>query len=168
MLSFRALGAAVLLVASLPLSAAEPAHEAAAERFLKLARADQMATPVYQQVRQAFAERFAEDGGGDRQALLERYQARANAALDSAIGWKILRPQMLKLYTDTFSQQELEELIRFYESPVGSKVMQKMPMLSAESARVTQEQVLQAAPEVNRLLEQMSTELAPVIQERSR
>ena len=34
-------------------------------------------------------------------------------------------------------------------------------MLTAESARLTQERVLQVAPEVNRLLNQMSAELAP-------
>lgn len=157
----RALGAALLL--SLPsfLQAAEPAHVAAAERFLQLAHADQLATPVYAQVQQAFAQRFAEDGGAGREALLESYQAKANAVLDSRISWMQLKPQMLALYTDTFSQQELEELIRFYQSPLGAKVLQKMPMLSAESARVTQERVLEVAPEVNRLLNQMSAELAP-------
>jgi len=157
----RALGAALLLCLSSLAQAAEPAHVAAAERFLQLARADQLAAPVYAQVQQAFAQRFAEDGGAGREALLERYQAQANAALDRSIGWSELKPQMVELYTRTFSQQELEELIRFYQSPLGAKVLQTMPMLTAESARLTQERVLQVAPEVNRLLNQMSAELAP-------
>jgi hypothetical protein len=157
----RILGAALLLSLSSLLQAAEPAHVAAAERFLALAHADQLTVPVYAQVQQAFARRFAEDGGAGREALLERYQAQANAALDRRIGWKELKPHMLGLYTDTFSQQELEELIRFYQSPVGSKMLRKMPDLTTEAARLTQERVLEVAPEVNGLLNQMSAELAP-------
>lgn len=157
----RVLAATLLLGLPTLLAAAEPAHVAAAERFLQLARADQLAAPVYAQVQQAFAQRFAEDGGAERAALLERYQAQANAALDRAIGWSQLKPQLVELYTRTFSQAELEELIRFYQSPLGAKVLQSMPMLTAESARLTQERVLQVAPEVNRLLNQMSAELAP-------
>lgn len=157
----RTLGAALLLSLPAFVQAADSAHVAAAERFLQLAHADQLAAPVYGQVQQAFARRFAEDGGAGREAVLERYQAQANAALDRRLSWKELRPQMIALYTETFSQQELQELIRFYESAVGSKMLQKMPVLSAEAARLTQERVLEVAPEVNRMLNQMSAELAP-------
>ena len=50
-------------------------------------------------------------------------------------------------------------LIRFYESPLGQKVLQKMPMLTAQSAQITQGKLETAVPEVNKLLADMSNEL---------
>lgn len=152
---------AVLLSASASLAMADAAsHAADAERFLKLAHADKLTVPVYSQVQQMFAQRFAESQAPQsKQALLESYQAKANAALDKAVGWDKLKPDMVKLYTSHFNEQELKDLIAFYESPLGQKVLQKMPTLTARSAELTQSKLEGAVPEVNKLLADMSSEL---------
>ena len=73
-------------------------HAADAERFLLLARADKLAVPVYAQVQQMFAQRFAESNAPQSEkAVLETYQAQANAALEQAVGWDKLKPDMVKL-----------------------------------------------------------------------
>ena len=76
---FHQLCAAVLLAAGSSLAMADAAsHAADAERFLKLAHADKLTVPVYGQVQQMFAQRFAQAPEG-KQAVLESYQAKANA-----------------------------------------------------------------------------------------
>ncbi len=60
-----------------------------------------------------------------KKATLETYQAKANAALDQAIGWNKLKPDMVKLYTSNFSESELKDLVAFYQSPLGKKVLEK-------------------------------------------
>ncbi|SUD59548.1 Uncharacterized protein conserved in bacteria [Ectopseudomonas oleovorans] len=121
MLRFSKLCTAVLLSASASLAMADAAsHAADAERFLKLANADRLTVPVYGQVQQMFAQRFAEAPNG-KKAVLESYQAKANAALDKAVGWDKLKPDMVKLYTSNFNEQELKDLIAFYESPLGRR-----------------------------------------------
>ena len=137
-------------------------HAADAERFLLLARADQLAVPVNGQVREMFAQRFAESKGSQAdQALLESYQAKADAALDKAVGWDKLKPDMISLYTRHFNEQEMRELIAFYESPLGKKVVDSMPQLTAQSAQLTQARLEAAVPEVNQLLAEMSGKLQP-------
>ena len=137
-------------------------HAAEAERFLQLARADKLAVPVYAQVQQMFAKRFAESGEpAPKKALLEAYQAKANAELDRVVAWDKLKPDMVKLYTSNFSEQELQELISFYQSPVGQKVLEKMPMLTEKAARLTQGKLQAAVPQVNKLLADMTAELEP-------
>ena len=161
MTRLRVLCAAVALVcASGQVLAATASHNAAAEKFLTLANADKLGTPVYMQVQQMFAQRFAQTKApASKQPVLESYQAKANAALDSAIGWNKLKPKMVDLYTQTFTEQELKDLVKFYESPLGQKVLQKMPTLTAQSAQITQSKLEAAVPEVNKLLTDMSTEL---------
>jgi hypothetical protein len=158
-----ALCASVLLVCSSAQALADASsHAADAERFLQLARADKLAVPVYAQVQQMFAQRFAESKAPDSQkALLETYQAKANAALDQAVGWDKLKPDMVKLYTSNFNEQELKELIEFYQSPLGQKVLQKMPTLTAQAAQLTQSKLQAAVPKVNKMLADMTAELEP-------
>lgn len=158
-----ALCASLLLACSSAQALADASsHAADAERFLQLARADKLAVPVYAQVQQMFAQRFAESQAAEnQQALLETYQAKANAALDQAVGWDKLKPDMVKLYTSNFDEQELKELIDFYQSPLGQKVLQKMPTLTAQAAQLTQSKLQAAVPKVNKMLADMTAELEP-------
>ena len=154
--------ALILTCGSAQVLADAKSHAADAERFLLLARADKLAVPVYAQVQQMFAQRFVEAKAPESEkAMLETYQAKANAALDQAVGWDKLKPDMVKLYTRNFNEQEMKELIRFYESPLGKKVLEKMPTLTAQSAQLTQGKLEAAVPKVNQLLAEMSGKLSP-------
>ncbi|GLH30757.1 MULTISPECIES: DUF2059 domain-containing protein [Pseudomonas] len=163
MTRLRALCAAVALAcASGQVLAATASHNAAAEKFLTLANADKLGTPVYMQVQQMFAQRFAQTKApATKQSVLESYQAKANAALDSAIGWNKLKPKMVDLYTQTFTEQELKDLVKFYQSPLGKKVLSQMPKVTQQSAQLTQQSLEPAVPVVNKLLEDMTKELDP-------
>lgn len=109
-----------------------------------------------------FAQRFAQAGGSEAQkAVLERYQAQADTALDKVVGEGKLDEALVALYTDAFSEAELKELLAFYQTPVGRKVLEQMPQLMAHSAQLTQARLQQAVPEVDRLLGAMTSELKP-------
>lgn len=154
--------ALILTCGSAQVLADAESHAADAERFLLLAHADKLAVPVYAQVQQMFAQRFAESNAPQSEkALLETYQAQANTALQQAVGWDKLKPDMITLYTRNFNEQEMKELIRFYESPVGKKVLEKMPTLTAQSAQLTQSKLEVALPKVNQLLAEMTAKLTP-------
>ena len=141
-------------------SADNASHAAQAERFLELVNADRIAVPVYAQVQQMFAERFAQTQAPEsKRALLERYQSKADAALDKAIGWDEVKPDLVALYTDTFSEEELKRLNDFYESELGKKMLTQLPQLNARSAQVTQTKLQAAVPQVNKLLAEMTAEL---------
>ena len=160
---FHQLCAAILLGTSASFAMADAAsHAADAERFLKLAHADKLTVPVYGQVQQMFAQRFAQTKApAAKQPVLESYQAKANAALDNAIGWNKLKPKMVDLYTATFTETELKDLVKFYESPLGKKVLREMPKVTQQSAQLTQQSLEPAVPVVNKLLEDMTKELDP-------
>ena len=141
-------------------SADSASHATQAERFLELVNADRLAVPVYAQVQQMFAERFAQTQAPEsKRALLESYQSKADAALDKAIGWEKVKPDLVALYTEEFTEQELGQLNEFYESELGKKMLTKLPKLNARSAQVTQAKLESAVPQVNKLLADMTAEL---------
>ncbi|MDF0729901.1 DUF2059 domain-containing protein [Pseudomonas entomophila] len=163
MTRLRALCVAVALVCSSgQVLAATASHNAAAEKFLTLVNADKLGTPVYMQVQQMFAQRFEQtQAPAAKKTVLDSYTAKANAALDNAIGWKKLKPQMVDLYTKTFTEAELTDLVKFYETPLGKKVLREMPRVTQQSAQLTQQNLEPAVPVVNKLLDDMTKELDP-------
>ncbi len=163
MLNVRALFAALLLTLISSQAMADAAsHAAAAKQLLKLVNADQIAGPWYGQVQQMFTQRFVEAQAPEsKKAVLESYQAKADATLNKVVGWDKLEPEMVKLYTKGFSEAELKELIAFYKSPLGQKVLKQMPALFSESMKMTQAKLEPVVPQINQLLEQMTKELAP-------
>ena len=158
MTRLRVLCAAVVLAcASGQVLAATASHNAAAEKFLTLVNADKLGTPVYMQVQQMFAQRFAQTKAPEsKKNVLDSYQAKANAALDNAIGWKKIKPKMVDLYTQTFTEQELKDTVKFYESSLGKKVLREMPRVTQQSAQLTQQSLEPAVPVVNKLLDDMT------------
>ncbi|SEL62297.1 hypothetical protein SAMN05216214_11578 [Atopomonas hussainii] len=155
-------GQSCLLVLSLAFSALLHAgsHEQKAEEFLKLVKADRLVVPVYAQVQQMFAQGFAQAGGQEADAaVLEHYQARANGELDKQVSWPQIKPQLVTLYTQKFTEQELTELLAFYRSPLGDKVLNLMPALTQQSAELTQARIEQAVPAINKLMDEMTAKL---------
>lgn len=163
MLKIRALcAAALLLCVSGQVFADAASHAKAAENFLKITHADQIATPFFAQAQQVFAQRFAELQAPDsKKAVLEAYQAKANAALNKAVEWSKLQPEMVKLYVSNFSESELNELVAFYKTPAGSKMMKVMPKVYSESMQLTQSKLQSVVPVVEKLLGDMTAELSP-------
>jgi len=149
-----------LALFSVQVSADDAGHAARAERFLELVSANRLTVPIYAQVQQGFAERFAQTQAPEsKRALLESYQSKADAVLDREIGWDKLKPELIALYSEVFSEQELAELNEFYASELGKKVLARLPQLNARSAQLTQAKLENAVPQVNKLLAEMTAEL---------
>ena len=49
------------------------------------------------------------------------------------MSYKSLKPEMIKLYAEEFTASELRELNAFYQTAVGQKTIEKMPVLFALS-----------------------------------
>jgi hypothetical protein len=79
----------------------------------------------------------------------------ANAMIDSEIGrnpgltpyrevmvawlkkymtWEAMEPELLKMYTEAFSESELKQMAVFYGSPAGQKSLEKLPEMMQRTA----------------------------------
>jgi uncharacterized protein len=57
------------------------------------------------------------------------------------MGWKSLKEDYIKLYGATFSQEEINGLISFYQSPLGRSYLEKLPILTLKSSEIMQKRV---------------------------
>lgn len=63
------------------------------------------------------------------------------------LGWSAIREDIIKLYAEAFSEDELGKLAEFYRSPLGKKSLEQIPSLSAKSMQKAQERMREHLPE---------------------
>jgi len=73
--------------------------------------------------------------------------------------WELLKPDVVRLYTETFSEAEHRELHSFYQTPLGRKILEKMPQLTERSMELVQARLQPHVPELpRRIMEAMDRE----------
>jgi hypothetical protein len=139
----------------------EASHRASAERFLRLANAEGMTTPVYNQVERLITAHFSQMGGSMQyESVLRRYQQQARRMLDQELAWDAIRDELVDLYLPLFSEEEFEQLAQFYQSPAGRKLMKNLPQLTRESMAISSVRVKERIePEIQALLGEMTEEV---------
>ncbi len=144
-----------------PAAADEVSHRASAERFLKLANAEGMTAPVYDQVARLITAQFSQMGGSMQyEPVLRHYQQQARQVLDRELAWEAIRGDLVDLYLPLFSEDEFEQLAQFYQSPAGRKLMKHLPQLTRDSMAVSRTRVeTLVEPEIQTLLEQMMKDI---------
>ena len=90
-------------------------------------------------------------------------QARSNPAmaqlqgtmrdfLNKYMGWEALKGDMIKIYQEAYSEAEVGELNKFYDTPVGGKSIGQMPALMGRGMAVAQERMKEHLPELQAAL----------------
>lgn len=68
------------------------------------------------------------------------------------MSWDSLEEEVTELYTENFTADEIYEIIKFYETPVGQKALRLMPELSARGAEIGQRRVMENMGELERMI----------------
>lgn len=85
-------------------------------------------------------------------------QKKRNEALDkiSKISYERLRqirPQLVKVYDETFNDEEIDAMLSFYTSPGGRGATKKMPALSERVSSLIQTEMNSLGKEINKIAE---------------
>lgn len=73
--------------------------------------------------------------------------------------WEQMRDLYVDIYVEVFTEPEIRELIEFYKSPLGQKLLKKMPALMQKSMQKTQALLQDKMPAFQKRLEKTITEL---------
>jgi uncharacterized protein len=123
-----ALAAAAFCAAS---AMAAPATPESVERLLAAAHLEQLMQQMrvqQQAMISGMLERTMKDRAPEERAKAQDGAQRALAIVNDELSWDKLRPLMVQVYTETFTQEEVEGLTAFYESAVGRAYVDKQPI----------------------------------------
>ena len=74
--------------------------------------------------------------------------------------WEKIKPDYIDLYAETFSAEELKELIAFYQSPAGKVFMAKQPELMQKSMQLSQKTMMRLMPKIMAMSAEVAAEAA--------
>ncbi|HZD50199.1 MAG TPA: DUF2059 domain-containing protein [Silvibacterium sp.] len=87
-----------------------------------------------------------------------KFQRKVEALLRGSWNWKLVEPEFVKLYSDTYSEEELDGILAFYHSPVGQAMLAKTPELTAKSIDISRRRMAALAPKIQQLVDQFMAE----------
>ncbi len=80
------------------------------------------------------------------EAAITEISEEANAFAERAMPWAEIKPELVAFYADEFTVDDLEQLIVFYESPVGRKATEKLPVLMQKGMDLAMERMQTEMP----------------------
>ena len=95
-----------------------------------------------------------------RQAIDARRKA-AQGMIKELLNWDSMEALYLKVYTDTFTQEEIDGMTAFYASPAGHAVIAKMPLAAKNTMIEMQQRMKDMIPK----LQQMAKEAAEQVKQ---
>ncbi|HEY3278691.1 MAG TPA: DUF2059 domain-containing protein [Syntrophorhabdaceae bacterium] len=79
--------------------------------------------------------------------------------LSESLSWEQMRTLFVDVYTEVFTEEEMKELNGFYRSPLGRKMLDKMPRLIEATMRKSREMVQKKLPEFNARLDALVSDV---------
>lgn len=107
---------------------------------------------------QAFAAEVKKfDNPSKYQADYQKLQGQLNTIIDSRLDWSKMKPQLVKVYSDSFTKDELAGIAAFYHSPAGQAEMKKMPEVAYKANMIGQQQLASIQPELQKAMAETLT-----------
>jgi len=95
------------------------------------------------------------DGENSSSNRAKKEMAEMMEVIMKEMSWDKLKDDYISIYADTFTEKELLGIIKFYESPIGQKFIEKQPELMKKSMQISQKQMIGLAPKIQKLTEEM-------------
>jgi uncharacterized protein len=125
--------------ASPPTSDTAASHARAAERLLVVTNAEKM---MDDQTDQMLKNQIR-----DNPAIAATLSA-TQSIIRKYVNYTAIKPDMIKAYTATYSEDELNQIIAFYQTDVGRMMLERMPKILAQTQAITNERLKAAQPEL--------------------
>ncbi len=136
--------AALILLAS-PGSADEKAHRKAAEDLLTLMEVDkQMQSAIDQSL----------DIQIKTNPQLMPFRPVLKEFFTKHMTWDAVKDDMIKIYVDAFEEGEIQELIQFYKTPLGKKLIAKTPELTGKGMEIGAKRVQDNQAELVQMIQE--------------
>ena len=136
------------------------AHRQAAEQVLNLTNAHKMLEPMIQQMQQRQLKQLEEMNlSKDAYVITEKYILQMNELIKAELTWDKMKDDYINLYASVFSEQELEDLVQFFKSSIGQKMVEKNPDLMHEVMLLGQNRLMKIMPQMQAISDEMVREL---------
>jgi hypothetical protein len=156
--------ALIALLSCATTAIAEPASEISIKQLLTVTQAQKLLEGMRAQfdslmnktVQQALQGRTPTPR---QQQAIQNMKNRMVAVMQGELAWEKLEPMYLRLYKESFSEDEIAGMLSFYKTPAGQAVIHKMPVLAQKTMLEVQKMVSGVSPQMQKIQEQFVAEM---------
>jgi uncharacterized protein len=94
-----------------------------------------------------------------QQQAIANMKNRMVALIQGELAWEKIEPMYLRLYKESFSEEEVVGMLSFYKTPAGLAIINKMPMLMQKTMLEVQKMLSGATPQMQKIQEQFVAEI---------
>jgi uncharacterized protein len=96
----------------------------------------------------------------EQQKIRDETRAKVVALMKQQLDWSTtLEPIMVQSYRDTFTQQEVDALLKFYGTPIGKSVADKLPAASQQMMRLMQQRIREMMPQIQEIVRESAARI---------
>ncbi len=145
-------------------SSAAPASDPSVEKLLELTQAGKMMDSAFAQMDGLMKATMKQVTNGkpltvQDQAVMDKQQSRMVALLKTEFSWDKMKDAFAKIYRETFTQEEVDGLIAFYQSPVGQAFVKKQPQLMQQTMQVMQQRMGPLMQKIQKMAEETAKDM---------
>jgi hypothetical protein len=143
---------------------AAPPSDQSVNQLLQLTKIDRQMDSVLAQMEGAMKESLqrltkGKPLGAEEQAMLDKQQAKMSAILKEELSWDKVKGQYVQAYREMFSQEEIDGLIAFYQTPAGQSLVNKQPELAKRAMTILQQRMAPVMKRIQKMSEETALEL---------
>jgi hypothetical protein len=95
-----------------------------------------------------------------QQQVISKMKNRMVALLQGELSWEQLEPMSLRLYKESFTEEEVSGMLVFYKTPAGQAVINKMPLLMQKTMFEMQKMASGLVPKMQGIEQEFRAEMA--------
>ncbi|MDD5351301.1 MAG: DUF2059 domain-containing protein [Chthoniobacteraceae bacterium] len=89
----------------------------------------------------------------DDAAKATAMQEKILALVEQEMGWKNIKPEMVKIYADSLTPEEVKGITAFYKSPAGQAFLDKQPVIMEKTMVWQQKMMGSMMPKIQALVQ---------------
>jgi hypothetical protein len=150
-----------LVICAFSALAAEPT-DVSVDKLLTLTKAETLMDSIHGNLEQNMRQGMKQATAGkklteEQTRMLESAQKKFAEGMRQELTWASIKPTYVKIYKETFDQEDIDGLIAFYSTKVGQNYINKMPVAMQKTMTAVQQRV---GPIVSKMGEAMKAALA--------
>ncbi len=163
-----AVAAVVLIGAAACARADEASHRAAAEKLLQATGVADQVKLAYSSLRTSMLENFEKSGApAEARPIFEKYVDDVMELLSGALSWENTKDDYVTVFAAAFSEDEINQLLEFYATPLGQKTLKLLPDLYKKGAEIGQERYRKVKPQLDELTRKMMADVQAISKTKS-
>jgi hypothetical protein len=149
----------VMCAVAVPVARADDASKAAkVQELFTTMHMDHMMDQMMDAITTSLRESLKTIPGADQMTaeqkkLMDDFLTKTLKVANDSVGWSALEPEYVKLYANTYSEEEIDGILTFYKSPAGQAMLAKTPQLTTGSMQIVQARMVDIQPKIKAMQE---------------